>query len=99
MLLNKIESIRHQVADRELKLSDALLLVLRSLRERMPEERLTWLNRELLGYRQDDLEALSDQRMGLNMFLAWISESAGAPRPHRWLRSASCSTRAGIWDA
>ncbi|MBX3148993.1 hypothetical protein KF728_02465 [Candidatus Obscuribacterales bacterium] len=75
MLLNKIESIRHQVADRELKLSDALLLVLRSLRERMPEERLTWLNRELLGYRQDDLEALSDQRMGLNMFLAWISES------------------------
>lgn len=75
MLVDKIESIRDQVYDREMKLSDALLLVLRCLRERLPEDRLTWLNRELLGYRQDDLEALNEHHMGLNMFLAWISET------------------------
>lgn len=79
LLLHKLESIRHQIVDREMKLSDALLLVLRCLREIVPEERLVWVNRELLGYRQDDLEALSEQHMGLNIFLAWISESRKRP--------------------
>jgi len=93
MLLQKLDSIKHQVVDREMKLSDALLLVLRCLRERIPDDRLTWLNRELLGYRQDDLEALSDHHMGLNMFLAWISE----PRRRTPLEVPSYRFLDGVW--
>ncbi len=79
MLLKKLESIRDQVKDREMKLSDGLLLALQCLRQKLPEERLIWLNRELLGYRQDDLDALHDNHVGLNLFLSWISESRRRP--------------------
>lgn len=93
MLVHKLESIRHQIEDREMKLSDALLLVLRCLRDRIPEERLVWLNRELLGYRQDDLEALSEHPMGLQLFLAWISE----PRRRPLLEVPSYRFLDGVW--
>src|SRR5579885_2121910 len=57
MLLSKLETIRDQLSRREMKLSDALLLILRFLRGNVAEEKLVWLNRELLGYRPDDLES------------------------------------------
>lgn len=61
MLLNKLESIRDQVSRREMKLSDALLLALRCLRGAISSDKLVWVNRELLGYRPDDLDGQSEK--------------------------------------
>jgi len=61
MLYHKLQMIRGQLRRREVKVSDALLIVSRCLRDKLPEERLRWLNRELLGYRADDLAILCDK--------------------------------------
>jgi hypothetical protein len=57
----KLLEIRQGLIYRETKLSDALLMVLRCLRSKIEERRLLWLNRELLGYHEEDL-ALFDER-------------------------------------
>src|SRR5271154_4526090 len=51
----KLIEIRQRLLSREVSLSDGLLMVLRCLRSRVEERRLYWLNRELLGYCQEDL--------------------------------------------
>lgn len=61
MLSNQLSRIKTQLAARELTVSDGLLLTLRAVRGHLPESRLTWLNRELLGYRPEDLEEFSDR--------------------------------------
>lgn len=58
MLNQQLRQIRSLLRRREIKLSDALLIVLRYLRSRLPAERLAWLNRELLGYTKEDLPSL-----------------------------------------
>ncbi|MGH9550494.1 MAG: hypothetical protein ACRD3W_14025 [Terriglobales bacterium] len=62
MLYNQLKQICGLLRRREIKLSDALLIVIRYLRDRLPPERLIWLNRELLGYRRDDLPALYERQ-------------------------------------
>jgi len=71
MLYHQLKQIRGQLRRREMKVSDALLITSRYLRERMPPERLIWLNRELLGYRKDDLAGLYEKPRfpQLSMFL------------------------------
>jgi hypothetical protein len=61
MLYQQLEKLRVQLRRREIKVSDALLLLLRFLRQKLPGERLTWLNRELLGYSRDDLDAFYEK--------------------------------------
>jgi hypothetical protein len=61
MLYQQLKQIRGLLRRREIKLSDALLIVLRYLRNRLPGERLIWLNRELLGYCKDDLPSLYER--------------------------------------
>ncbi len=79
MLLSKLESIRDQVSRREMKLSDALLLALRCLRGTVSSDKLIWVNRELLGYRPDDLDAQqeredNDHSTILGFFRPWSIE-------------------------
>ncbi len=61
MLYHQLSRIRGQLALKDLSVSDGLLLTSRSLRGKLPDHRLTWLNRELLGYRPEDLEALGEK--------------------------------------
>ncbi len=61
MLYQQLQQVRLQLRRREMKVSDGLLIVFRYLRERLPSERLIWLNRELLGYRKDDLASLYEK--------------------------------------
>ena len=61
MLYHQLQQIRGQLRRREIKVSDALLVVFRYLRNHLPAERLIWLNRELLGYRKDDLSCLYEK--------------------------------------
>jgi hypothetical protein len=64
MLNQQLRQIRGLLRRREIKLSDALLIVLRYLRNRVPPERLIWLNRELLGYTKEDLPTLYEKPKG-----------------------------------
>jgi hypothetical protein len=61
MLYHQLSRIRGQLAKRDLTVSDGILLALRALRGKFSEGRLTWLNRELLGYCPEDLETLGDK--------------------------------------
>jgi hypothetical protein len=61
MLYQQLQQILLQIESKKIKVSDALLIVFRYLRNNLPADRLIWLNRELLGYRSDDLESLYDQ--------------------------------------
>jgi len=61
MINQQLRQIRSLLRRREIKLSDALLIVLRHLRTRLPAERLLWLNRELLGYTKEDLPQLYEK--------------------------------------
>ncbi len=61
MLYHQLNRIREQLAVKDLSVSDGLLLTSRALRGKLPELRLTWLNRELLGYRAEDLETLGEK--------------------------------------
>ncbi|HEY9784084.1 MAG TPA: hypothetical protein V6D17_01695 [Candidatus Obscuribacterales bacterium] len=60
MLYYQLRLVGEQVRKGEIKLSDGLLVVFRYLRDHLPSERLMWLNRELLGYRRDDLEGFNE---------------------------------------
>jgi hypothetical protein len=65
MHYQQLNKLRLQLRARQIKVSDALLLLLRFLRPSLPNERLAWLNRELLGYGKEDLEAFYDKpRLG-----------------------------------
>jgi hypothetical protein len=55
MLHQKLLQIREQLEAGDIKVSDALLMVSRCLRGKISDARLVWLNRELLGYRREDL--------------------------------------------
>ena len=55
MLDRQLLQIRERLTDGDLKVSDALLMVSRCLRSKVDDRRLVWLNRELLGYRKEDL--------------------------------------------
>lgn len=68
MLQDQLSRIKTQLANKELTVSDGLLLTVRALRGRLPESKLIWLNRELLGYRQEDLEEFSDKEPKKNPF-------------------------------
>lgn len=61
MLYQQLSRIRGQLALKELSVADGLLLSLRALRGKIADEKLTWLNRELLGYRPEDLQSLGDR--------------------------------------
>ncbi|CAN5448267.1 hypothetical protein BH10CYA1_BH10CYA1_44740 [soil metagenome] len=61
MLYQQLQQVRRQLRRREMRVSDALLIVFRYLRDRLPADRLIWLNRELLGYRKDDLASLYER--------------------------------------
>ncbi len=61
MLYQQLQQVRRQLGRREMKVSDALLIVFRYLRDQLPADRLIWLNRELLGYRKDDLASLYEK--------------------------------------
>jgi len=68
MLYQQLKQIRGLLRRREIKLSDALLIVLRYLRNKLPAERLIWLNRELLGYCKDDLPTLYERPKFIQQF-------------------------------
>ncbi len=89
MLYTQLKQIRNQLNRREIKVSDALLLSLRALRGQLPEERLLWLNRELLGYRQEDLSALVEKKNKFpQISLLWapnFRRSETAPPDYRFL--------------
>jgi hypothetical protein len=61
MLYQQLNQIRQLLKRRDIKVSDALLIVMRHLREKLPPERLLWLNRELLGYCKEDLPCLYER--------------------------------------
>lgn len=61
MLYQQLSRIRGQLALKELSVADGLLLSLRALRGRIADDKLTWLNRELLGYRPEDLQNLGEK--------------------------------------
>jgi len=61
MLYQQLRQILLQIESKKIRVSDALLIVFRYLRNSLPADRLIWINRELLGYRSDDLEALYEQ--------------------------------------
>ena len=61
MLYQQLKQILLQIEGNKITLSDALLIVFRYLRHSLPADRLIWINRELLGYRSDDLESLYNQ--------------------------------------
>jgi hypothetical protein len=62
MLHRQLKNITGQLRQGDLKVSDALLITSRYLRPCLPPDRLLWLNRELLGYRKDDLSAIYERR-------------------------------------
>ncbi len=61
MLYRQLTQIRAQLSAKEMNVSDALLLVSRCLRQKLAPDRLVWLNRELLGYRKEDLSGFYDK--------------------------------------
>lgn len=69
MLYQQLKNIRGQLRRGEMKVSDGLLIVSRYLRDRLPAERLIWMNRELLGYRREDLSELYDNKPTLSQML------------------------------
>lgn len=83
MLETKLVTIKGQLARGEIKLSDALLIISRVLNRKISGKRLLWMNRELLGYLQEDLKSLLNES-GLQF------EKAHMPVPeYRFL--------AGVW--
>lgn len=62
MLSSQLLQIRAQLSAREMNVSDALLITARCLRTHLPQERLVWLNRELLGYCREDLASFSSEK-------------------------------------
>lgn len=58
MLYQQLRNVREQLRRGDIKVSDGLLIVSRYLCDKLPAERLVWLNRELLGYRREDLSGL-----------------------------------------
>lgn len=68
MLSTQLNQIRGLLRRREIKVSDALLIVMRYLRHKLPPAKLVWLNRELLGYRKDDLPDLYQQNQKNQQF-------------------------------
>ncbi|MBK9205013.1 MAG: hypothetical protein IPL73_21785 [Candidatus Obscuribacter sp.] len=62
MLYKQLSRIKTQLVSKELSVSDGLLLTLRAVRGKLPDSKLIWLNRELLGYRPEDLEDFSEKR-------------------------------------
>jgi hypothetical protein len=87
MLNQQLRQIRGLLRRREIKLSDALLIVLRYLRNRVPAERLLWLNRELLGYTKEDLPALYEKPKSkqFNLFKTPLKHIALAVPEYRFL--------------
>src|SRR5476649_2578989 len=70
MLHRQLLHIREQLDVGDLKVSDALLMVSRSLRGRVEDNRLIWLNRELLGYRKEDLTLFYERpKFGISFLL------------------------------
>ncbi|MBI1272222.1 hypothetical protein GC174_17475 [bacterium] len=61
MLETKLVTIKGQLARGEIKLSDALLIISRMLNRKISGKRLLWMNRELLGYLQEDLASLTNE--------------------------------------
>ncbi|HMP52721.1 MAG TPA: hypothetical protein PKD05_14300, partial [Candidatus Melainabacteria bacterium] len=61
MLETKLVTIKGQLARGEIKLSDALLIISRMLNRKISGKRLLWMNRELLGYLQEDLASLINE--------------------------------------
>lgn len=61
MLDRQLLQIRERLTDGDLKVSDALLMVSRCLRSKVDDRRLIWLNRELLGYKKEDLAVLHER--------------------------------------
>ena len=61
MLHQQLSRLKSQLHKKEINVSDGLLMALKALRgsANIDEESLTWLNLELLGYRPEDLETLS----------------------------------------
>jgi len=71
----KLSEIRQRLVSREINLSDALLMVLRCLRSRIEERRLRWLNRELLGYCQEDLALFRfKSKTVLSNLIFWVKK-------------------------
>ena len=70
MLHRQLLQIREQLEVGDLKVSDALLMISRSLRAKVEEPRLVWLNRELLGYRKEDLALFYERpKFGISYLL------------------------------
>jgi hypothetical protein len=67
MLHQQLLHIREQLEVGDIKVSDALLMVSRCLRGKIDDARLVWLNRELLGYRREDLAVFYERpKFGLS---------------------------------
>ena len=70
MLHRQLLQIREQLEVGDLKVSDALLMISRSLRAKIDDQRLVWLNRELLGYRKEDLALFYERpKFGISYLL------------------------------
>ncbi|HEY9755366.1 MAG TPA: hypothetical protein V6C97_09400 [Oculatellaceae cyanobacterium] len=88
MTHRQLLQIREQLEVGDLKVSDALLLVSRALRSKVDEKRIVWLNRELLGYRKEDLALLYERpRFGLS-FLGVHRRDDGEVPAYRFLMGA-----------
>lgn len=81
MLYHQLNRIREQLALKDLSVSDGLLLTSRALRGKLADSRLLWLNRELLGYRSEDLEALNEKEAKRPGFSKIVQLIAPAKKP------------------
>lgn len=70
-----------------MKLSDALLFVSRFLTNKVEGHKLTWLNRELLGYLKEDLEPIFDERKKVSEARSKLDRSLPVPS-YRFLTGA-----------
>lgn len=82
MLYRQLLQIRTQLSAKEMNVSDALLLLSRCLRSRMPPDRLVWLNRELLGYRQEDLAGFCERTRFSGLQSFFTGRKNELPVPH-----------------
>ncbi|MBU6450297.1 MAG: hypothetical protein KGS72_00855 [Cyanobacteria bacterium REEB67] len=95
MLYQQLSRIRGQLAKRDLSVSDGLLLALRALRGKFSESRLTWLNRELLGYRPEDLETLGEKEPKRGSFSKIVLMWAPTRKPE--VEAPNFRFLAGTW--
>lgn len=97
MLYNQLSRIKIQLANKDLSVSDGLLLTLRALRGKLSEPKLIWLNRELLGYRPEDLDNFSEKENKRTSFPKLVMLWAPGRKQEGKLSSPTYRFLQGTW--